>query len=495
MRVWLGLALGLAACGPEGNSHGKGGMDTGTLPSTGGPGTGTPGGTPTAGTTAGTPTGTPGGTTAITSTISGDCTNTSNPLRFSCDLVVDPPQPVDVTFWIQGTTDEYTLSSEAVAAQQNVLLYLLKADTVYEWRATPRFDPATEITGSFTTGTLSGGCMVDATINGTSSVPYIITQSPCVTDANIVVLDRDGDVVWCEDFRPGGLDPMMEGYSFTEDGTLIAVVADTIIEKDFAGNELLRLERGTDFAQHVHHDVFRKNGLTYVLFNEQVNLPAGVFTLDGFHVFDGQNHLGEWHLADHFQPSTAPVGWPGQDYSHANSLWVDDYGEMLISFRHMSAFAAVVADPYDPAFGEITWRAAGIPGTEFGSDYAITSSVGGSTDFERQHNVHYLPTGELVMFDNRDGIGELSRLLHFAVDPVSATMDIQAIYELPMHCDFQGGALHTPAGNPIATCAPLRKGFEWDAANPTTPRWDMTLSCSNNLNTYTPRFTPWEGPF
>ena len=79
------------------------------------------------------------------------------------------------------------------------------------------------------------------------------------------------------------------------------------------------------------------------------------------------------------------------------------------------------------------------------------------------------------------------------LDLKSGTAEITEIYELPLHCDFQGGAWHTSIGNPMATCAPSRRGFEWDLGT-STPRWEMELSCGTT-NTYTPRFTPWDGPF
>ena len=508
MRGWFIVVAGvLVACEPGGNGKvGDKSSDTSTPLTTTGvaTGSGTPSGNPTGTSTGSTATGTGSGTgtgtgtatgTSVAATVSATCAPTANPLRFACDVTVTPPQEVDVTFWITGTTEEYTLSSEDIANYHQVILYMMKADTDYEWRAAPRNAPAVQDTGYFTSGSLSGGCQVDTVINGTTSAPYIVTQSPCVTDANMVVIDQDGDVVWCEDFSPTAIDPMMEGSNFTEDGTFIAVLADHIIEKDLEGTELLRLARGVDFAEHAHHDVWRKDGLTYVLFNEQVNHNNYNYTLDGFYVFDQNTQLGEWHLIDHFQPANAPIGWPGQDYSHSNAVWVDDQGDLLLSMRHLSAFVSVNADPYDPYFGTINYRVAGGgPSAEFGSDYTITTSVGGLPDFERQHNTNFMSNGDIALFDNRDGIAELSRLLHLQLNNATMEADIVGAYTLPNHCDFQGGAWTTGIGNPMATCAPIRKAFEWDVGQ-TTSRWDMSVSCSTGLNTYTPRFQPWEGPF
>ena len=79
------------------------------------------------------------------------------------------------------------------------------------------------------------------------------------------------------------------------------------------------------------------------------------------------------------------------------------------------------------------------------------------------------------------------------MDMVNMEADLTEVWELPVHCSFQGGAKHTSTGNAIATCAPIRHAYEFEPGNPDFV-WDGLLACGNGLNTYTPRFMvfdPW----
>jgi len=454
-------------------------------------------GTLTGGTTTG-DTGTTGTVTGTSSaTISASCQGTANELRKLCSVSVDPPQSVDFRFSkTDGTGPERLQRSEGIEGSHLVTLFLMEAESEYDWTVSARNDPSAEAGGSFETGSLPTGADVDFTINGESTLDYMMLQSPCITDAYVVITDPNvGEVLWYEDFSTGAFDPVIDGASWTEDNTVIAVVADDVIEKDLFGNQLLKLERLIDYDNRVHHDVFRKNGRTFFLFSETVNWQNADYDLDGFYIFENGVKIAEWHLFDHFQPTEIPIGWPGRDYSHANSVWQDDNGDVLVSFRHLSAVASVIGEPTDPDFGTINWRIAGDPfNQEFGSDFLLTGTGTSEISFERQHNAHLLPNGDLALFDNREGLTELSRLITIDLDTTNWLADINNEYVLPTHCDFQGGAWHTPAGNPVATCAPLRTAYEFDVGD-TFPRWDGQASCANGMNTYIPRFIPWEAPF
>ena len=96
------------------------------------------------------------------------------------------------------------------------------------------------------------------------------------------------------------------------------------------------------------------------------------------------------------------------------------------------------------------------------------------------------------MFDNELGI-DPSKVLQIELDPVSGTADIVAHYELPLHCDFQGGAWHAPNGNPFGTCAPFRTAYEFDVGA-TDHRWSMEMVCASGIASYLPRFIPWAPP-
>ena len=399
-----------------------------------------------------------------------------------------------VTGTVTGTAGSVVrrFTSEAVTDVHDVTLMLMEPNADYEWVASARNDPSITIGGSWTTGILPTGAQSYGVISGTSSQEFVLSQSRCSTDAYVVVVNTTSGLVnYYQDLKFGALDPFLDGLQWTDEQTFLALVGQDVVETDLWDNQLLLLESGIDYTERVHHDVFRKDGLTLVTFSEPVPLGAPSYltpTMDGFFMFDGNVRVGEWHLQDHHLPASE-----GGDYSHANSVWMDDNFNVLMSFRHLSSVISVFADPMDPLFGEVNWQLSGNPDDQaLPTDFLLTTSSGTEAAFRQQHNAHLLPNGRLAMFDNELGL-TLSKVLQISLDTNNWTADVEAYYELPQHCDFQGGAWHTASGNPIATCAPQATGYEFDAGSP-LHRWSMQLFCASGTATYLPRMIPWEPP-
>lgn len=408
-----------------------------------------------------------------------------NVLRYVCDVRVDPPGPVEVAFQPEdGGGPPRVHRSDAVVTDHTVTLWRMAPRTAYSWTATAVGGEAREATGRFETGEAPEGARVLGDVLGTPTFPYVLVASPCSVGAVVVVMSTAGDVVWYHDFaeRPG---EVIRAASFTEDGTVLALVGERIAEVDLLGGALLNLAVGTDFAHSVHHDVFRKDARTYALFEETVEWQGYSYLLDGYYVFDADGSIGTtWRLFEHFQPPD-----PSDaifDYSHMNSLFVDDAGDVYLSMRNISALAKVSGST-----GEILWRLSGDPGrSPFGSDFTLTSAVPDVLpSFQQQHNLNLLPDGRFALFDNRIVASERSRVLVVALDGNEAR--IEEAYRLPQHCPFQGSAWHTAGGNPVGGCAPSRVGFEFDAGA-SEPRWSMGLRCLGGGNNAVPRFVPME---
>lgn len=434
--------------------------------------------------------------TEVQGTITAHCAQTpENVLRYHCTVEVDPPGPVTIRMQKAAGGGEREFHSSAVAAEHELLLYLMAPRTDYTWVASSTEQPALRTTGAFTTLPAPSGAQVQFNVSGVASFPYFVASTPCAASTHAIIASTEGELLWYEDFRVGGPHTMLDAVSFTEDGTILVISAGSVIEKDLAGNELLRLERFNDYPERVHHDVFRKDGLTWVLHNHEVIVSGTPYVLDGFYVFDQSGALVKsWRLADHHLPS--PTGGPtfSRDYSHANSIWVSDDDEVFLSMRHLSSVIKVNGDLSSPEFGEIEWVLAGDPDYDpLGSDFTLSSAQpGASPTFLQQHNAHLLADGTLALFDNRKQSREPSRLLHLSVDPVGGEAVIEAAYELPMHCPFQGGAWHTAGRNPVATCSPQVTAFEFDRGVTDTARWSVKLSCFSTRSGYVPRIIPLE---
>ncbi|MCA9490790.1 MAG: aryl-sulfate sulfotransferase [Myxococcales bacterium] len=417
-----------------------------------------------------------------------------NALRQTCGVRVHPPAPVRLS-WARtdglGAVREAVDDTEVVAHTLDVVF--LAPEQAYAWTLTAPDDPDTPLaTGTFTTGPLPREARVQLeTLSGTSTAPYLGMSTPCTGGATAVIVETaTSEVVWYQALADGPT--FLEGVAFTEEHTVLGIDGDSVQEVDLAGNEVLRITPQDLGRRRVHHDVFRRDGLTYVLYQQAVALPSGSYLLDGFLVHRGREQVASWFLGDHITPS---IPSPGQaiDWSHANAVWADEQGNVLFSLRGQSAVLSIDGRWGTPEGGQIRWILAA-PDSELDSDLALASDLGGPADFDRQHNPWLMPDGRLTMFDNRPP-PEASRIIDLRVDEVARTATIERAYTIPSdapaggHCDYQGSSWRTPDGRPLATCAPVRTAYEFD---PDTAEvtWSAEARCDGGSVTYIPRFVP-----
>lgn len=414
-----------------------------------------------------------------------------NALRVDCSVQVEPPGPVSVTFGpADGSRPERTVRSELALADHLVTLSLLPPSTPLLWTASAEDSDHAPISGAVTTGPLPARLgLVEVTAEGTSTAGAIGFASPCSEEGTVLVVDpQSGEVIWYQDLATSGVG-FLEAATFTDRGTVLGIAGGALLEVDRGGSTLWTLRSGEALRHRVHHDVFRRDDRVYALFHELVDWSGTTLLVDGFYVVDGDGAevLGEWHLRDHVGAPLDPVP-TGTDWSHANGLWVGEDGDALISLRHLSAVLRVAADPRADDFGAVRWTLAA-PSSALRSDLALHSEIGPPEDFQQQHNAFLLPDGRLTLFDNRLDPTEPSRVLEIAVEPGLGRATLERAYDLSQHCEFQGGALRTPAGNPLATCAPTSEGVEFDAATG-EPTYRIHVGCGSQLGGYVPRFNP-----
>jgi len=428
------------------------------------------------------------GDTSLSATASCELTD-DNALRAWCDVTVTPPQPVAIRFAKSLGGPDRVHHSDATAIDHRVGLYMMANDTEYSWWLESPDGTPLGPSGSFQTGVVPLDAQLSYTVSGTSDADYVLHQSPCVSTGYVMVASTEGEMLWYQELATGGFIGV-DGVNWTPSNTVLAMAGESVVEVDWMGNELFRADRFVHFSERLHHDVGRDGDYTYALFNESVTHNGDSYTLDGFYVFEPDGTLVEtWRLFDHFQPP-APDPTVGPDYSHGNAIWVDD-GLALLSFRHMSTVIQVDADPTSATFGEVLWRMEGDPtDAHWDSDYTLTTSLPATvTTIEKQHNPHLGPSGELMLFDNRRDVLEPSRWVELELDPGSGTADIVDTYQLPLHCDFQGGAWTTVGDNPFATCAPFRTAYEYERGA-SAHHYSVQAACLTGINIYLPRFVP-----
>ena len=294
-----------------------------------------------------------------------------------------------------------------------------------------------------------------------------------------MIAGADGEQLWYQP-GPGGI---VEGVSFTEDGTVLMLTATTVLEVDLMGRERLRVARGPgDDA--LHHDVFKRAGHVYALTRSTVTVGGADYSLDGVDVFDAAGgRVAQWRLADVFLP---PAGDPDLDYSHANSVFVSEDLTLFVGFRHMSTAVALVGDPAAPDFGAVEWVMEGDPDdAAWRSDVALTSSIGAEPTLKQFHHFQRLPDGRYRAFDNRVAFTDPSRVVTLTIDPALGVADVVGSAELPVHCSFQGGA-STVGDHTLGTCAPLRTAWEHDANG--VEVGTFRADCAAGVSLYVPRF-------
>ncbi len=432
-------------------------------------------------------TGDSGGTTPPP-VLTADCVlDADHALRAWCEVTVSPAAAVTVFFGPASGAVREAVSPEA--SVHLVPLTVMPPETRIDFRVEAA---GLEVTGQFETSVVPVSTQMLTT--GTPSWTHLMLASPCGESAVAIILDADGVPVWYHDFSLDGMGDQqtLDGVTWTEDGTVLGLVnRQAVVEVDLAGRTLLDLRHGEDFHLTVHHDLFRRDGHTYVLFQEVLLHEERFYLLDGFYVFDeAGEEVAKWRLWDHFQPpAPGPYGdLPGAiDYSHANSIWVEPDGDVLVSFRHLDAVVMLEGDWTAAGFGELLWRLAGDDRSPLGSDMTLIFPLS-PHGFRHQHNAHF-EDGLLVLFDNRVERDELSRVLRLDVDPAAGVARLGQAWTMTLGCPYQGSAWHTEAGHPLAMCAPLNEGVEFDVETGDV-RWTGSLSCGDGASMAVPRLIP-----
>ena len=422
-------------------------------------------------------------------TLSASCEPEENTLRFLCTVEMDPAGPAEISFErADGTGSARTHYSAERLTSHDIGLYFMNPSTDYKWTASASEFPGVFVVGEVSTGIPPEGAALATEVEGESTADAFLLTSPCQGSGMPIVVDNQGELLWYDTLLTNAF---IDSLIHTEEDTVMLQRSNTVLHETWMGEVLYRVSPGTN---RLHHDIFRKDGLNYVLFEESILLHDRSYDLDGFYIFDDQGEVvAEWHLSDHFLPPDDPT-LPANsivDYSHANAVFVRDDGNVLLSFRHLSAFVLVNGDINDPDFGEILWRLTGDPDeTEFGSDFTLTSSTVFSADFIRQHNVHQLPDGRYGLFDNR--LSETARVSILSIDETNMTADVEQTWETAEMCRFQGSAWSTSAGNPVGHCAPEHYAQEFDIGGYPWAVFSLRVDCAVADSTYMPRMIPMD---
>lgn len=379
----------------------------------------------------------------------------------------------------------------AATTRHSIPIWGLKPDTDYYFRIHTWGDDGTgtsveQVWGPdvITTDPLPEDFIqISVTASGSYDTEYLLVEANCDGYDALAIVDHEGEVRWYQEL-PGKLD----GYTFTDSNTVMAIVdLESIYEYDLQGHVLRAWHQtgdGGPLTKPVHHEVFKYDGQIWVLTAELYTYDGADYVADGIQIYDDDGTLAlEWNFTDVMPDPTAyPTSghsssfWKGHygsatDWTHANSIDIDDDDNWLVSFRHTNHVLKVNSagmDDTDPNYGQIEWMLGDSGDFTFGSGSL-------STDwFDKQHHARRTDEGTLLLYDNANSRGT-ARILEFDIDTSAYTAEVVVEQSLGMTCNAQGGVWITENDHYLTNCGPEATVLEFDTSG--SEVWRLEADC------------------
>ena len=357
------------------------------------------------------------------------------------------PGQVSVVYWSDSGPQLESHPVSVSGTTYSVDIVRLRADTLYQYQvfgiSDTGFRTGSEI-NSFLTGSLPEALAKARfdVVYGQSSYPLTFLEFRQRTFYGFVAIDSDGYVVWyyeaAEGHEPYVMDQREDGNIVYLDGGF-GVVAHGLAEITPLGEEMARLDDLCPPQGPMHHEVKLMDDGRIMYLSRTIEyggagLDATPQEGDTLGIWDPDKGTNEivWNIFDHISPddrtlpdsnSTLPEQfmWGGcdkdtsvQDWSHGNSIHINDDGTVLLSFRHLDQIVKLSAD-----LEEVLWRLGG-PGSQFEFTYD-------EDKFYHQHSASELADGNIILFDNGNNRpalegGEYSRALELRLDHKNRTV-------------------------------------------------------------------------
>ena len=400
--------------------------------------------------------------------------NPYNSLIIDVDVTLDASSRVYVEYANPRAGRFRTTTTESLDTHREISLVRLRPLTTYSYDVFVVDDQgraSKEWTGSFRAGPLPPGLNnAVAIVQGQPTYPLTLKEHNDDNFQGMVVLDSKGYIVWYFESTQGPPTAIAQ----KPNGNLLYILNLLgLREITPLGEEVGRLDEkciSPPDQGRIHHEVFLmpENRVLYLSSEIHDAVLEGEVrpqTSDSIWVWD-QNSGAARKLFEIFDfipvddrtidsdlaASDVPevFFWTGcrgvegvQDWTHSNSLFVTDRGNVVLSMRHLDQIVSIAPD-----FQSIEWRLGG-PGGDFKFQDA-------GDRFYHQHSAVELPNGNILLFDNgnlrpEEEGGEYSRALELKLDfqNMTATKVWEYRYDPDFYAACCSNVTRLPDGNTL----------------------------------------------
>jgi hypothetical protein len=255
----------------------------------------------------------------------------------------------------------------------------------------------------------------------------------------LLILDNQGEPVY---YQPLAANSRGLDFKVLPDGTLAYAdeAANSYVIMDNTYHVIRRIRPGNGYRTLDEHDLqLLPNGHYLLLAGEArpVNLSGVVpkgradASLTGQIVQEldrNNNVVFQWRDLDYYALMDTDQAMTDAriDFSHSNSLALDNDGNILLSTRYLDEITKI-----DRRSGAILWR---MGGKQNQFTFITAPGVSGPPQFYQQHDARRLPNGNLTVFDNHNSHQpQNSRALEYVLDEQRKTATLVWEYSPDPH--------------------------------------------------------------
>ena len=361
-----------------------------------------------------------------------------NALRLEVKISARKPAEVFLAFWRDSDTDTLFTPASPTASMHTITAIGMLPETIYHFKAVGRSidGKAESPVFSITTGKLPESLPEFRLERRDTRFEGFLLGKRYFEQGCFYLLDDSARVIWYEDFGSAA----MRAFSLTPDNNILSLQdSSEILEFDWYSNRIsgFRIENA-DRENRYHHALVKTAGGQYLGLNYHYihpdlqrfgGLPYDTIRTDGLLLADAAgNVLWKWSTFKVADPFRDPELMNNKhDWGHANSIDFDSDGHAVLSYRDFNQVWKV-----NMTDGSLIWKLG-----ENG-DFML----GPDQHFIKQHDAHFDPDGNLILFDNGSPERAITRVISFRIHEKERRVDTNWSFTLDedLHTRRMGSA-------------------------------------------------------